>query len=298
MSKLSIEQYTKSKLRIFVNEIKSDLVSFIILNCVFLLLILILFGKFLAPFDANEIVTDQALLPPSWSILGNLTHFLGTDQFGRDLFSRLLTGFYYNLGAPLIITLLIVVLGTVVGIYSALKSHNYIKIHSALNIFYNTPSLLLAIVIALIFKPSFTMAMLAIFLAIFPYFTNQIYEYTKRLLQKNWVKLLRIEGASDYFMIKKVIFPNMIVVLFKEGSYIFTLAILDLSALGFIGLTGNSNFAEWGSMMRLAMPYLDTHPFLAILPGAFLVVSIIMVRLFGDLAAKKLQQLEETLWHF
>ncbi|QGM80782.1 ABC transporter permease subunit [Otariodibacter oris] len=248
-----------------------------------LLLVLILLGHLIAPYDTNKEFIGLELLPPSWNNGGEIAHFMGTDDLGRDIFSRILHGFYYTAGSALLITLSVGVLGGIIGVFAVTKKSRSVFLLSHLfDTFLVTPILLIAIIIATLLEPSLTNACLAIFLAMLPHFIHKLYQTSQHELEREYVVTLRLDGAKRWDLIKDVIFPNLTVTVIKELSHIFVIATLDISALSFISLGAKSPTPEWGAMIRDSFELIYIAPWAVILPGLAITFVIFIVTMLGN----------------
>ena len=264
------------------------------LLCGYLLIALIalmLLAPWLSPHNSNMQLVGQELLPPSWRSEGKITFFLGTDDLGRDLLSRIISGLYYTFGSALLVTLLTLLIGGLLGIIAG--SSQGIKsgiLGHFLDAFLSIPILLLAIIIATLMQPSLLNAILAILLASLPYFIHQIYLALQTESSKDYVVMLRLDGASKRYLINQVMLPNLLPTFIRLTSRIFTLAILDISALSFIALGAQPPQPEWGAMIREYIDLIYLAPWLSILPGFALMFVILVVLLFSDGLAKAIEK--------
>jgi cationic peptide transport system permease protein len=264
------------------------------LLCGYLLIALIalmLLAPWLSPHNSNMQFVGQELLPPSWRSEGKITFFLGTDDLGRDLLSRIISGLYYTFGSALLVTLLTLLIGGLLGIIAG--SSQGIKsgiLGHFLDAFLSIPILLLAIIIATLMQPSLLNAILAILLASLPYFIHQIYLALQTESSKDYVVMLRLDGASKRYLINQVMLPNLLPTFIRLTSRIFTLAILDISALSFIALGAQPPQPEWGAMIREYIDLIYLAPWLSILPGFALMFVILVVLLFSDGLAKAIEK--------
>lgn len=270
-------------LRQFWLALRKDTVALISFYLFIGLLCLIFGGYWLAPYSADQQFIGAELLPPSWSDSGQISHFFGTDDLGRDIFSRILSGFYYTAGSALLITIAIGLIGGVIGVLTATKkSRSFFVLSHLFDTFLFTPILLIAIIIATLMEASLRNAMLAIFLAMLPHFIHKIYQTTQRELKRDYVVTLRLEGATRQDLIKQVILPNLTVIAVKELSHIFVIAVLDISALSFIALGASSPTPEWGTMIRDSMELIYLAPWTVILPGFAIIFVILIITLLGN----------------
>lgn len=259
-----------------------------------ILILLVCFGYLIAPYADDQQFVGLELLPPSWNKDGQIRHFFGTDDLGRDILSRILHGFYYTVGSAFVITLAIGLLGGAIGVLAGSKRGGLTFILSHLfDTFLFIPVLLIAIIIATLMTPSLLNAMLAVFLALLPHFIHSIYQMTQRELQREYVMTLVLDGAKKSDLIKQVILPNLSVVAVRDLSHIFVIAILDMSALSFIALGAVSPMAEWGAMIRDSMELIYIAPWTVVLPGVAIIFSILVVTLAGNGVVRVLERSRE-----
>ena len=247
------------------------------------LLLLCIFGHLLAPYALDQQFLGYQLLPPSWSRYGNVSFFLGTDDLGRDLLSRMLTGAAPTIGGALVITLAAslcgVIIGVLAGISRGLKS-------AILNHIFDTllsiPSLLLAIVVVAFIGPKLEHAMLAVWLALLPRISRTIYSAVHDELEKEYVVAVRLDGASTWQILRYAVLPNIVAVLATEFTRALSMAILDIAALGFLDLGAQLPSPEWGAMLGDSLELVYVAPWTVMLPGAAILISVLLINLLGD----------------
>ncbi|EXI61703.1 peptide ABC transporter permease [Mannheimia granulomatis] len=277
------EQFRETELlKKFWHYFRQDKVALGSFYLFLFLLILVFFGSLLAPYDYNQQFVGLELMPPSWDEKGQISHFLGTDDLGRDILSRILYGFYYTVGSALMITGLVALFGGFIGIIAGLKKgRSFWFISHLFDTFLFMPILLIAIIIATLMDASLINAMLAIFLAMLPHFIHKIYQATEQQLKKEYIITLRLDGASRWYLIREVIIPNLTGVAIKELSHIFVIAVLDISALSFIMLGAQNPTPEWGAMIRESMELIYVAPWTVVLPGLAIIFSIFAITMLG-----------------
>ncbi|MCC8378275.1 putrescine export ABC transporter permease SapC [Xenorhabdus sp. PB30.3] len=276
------EKKTPSPLRVIWRFFYADALAMTGFYGVLILIILSLFGSHLAPYQFDQQFIDQ-LMPPSWSHYGNVAFFLGTDDLGRDIFSRLLIGTSSTFGAALVVTsaaaIVGLVIGSLAGITHGLKSA---ILNHILDTLLSIPSLLLAIIVVAFMGASLQHAMLAIGLALLPRIVRAAYTAVHDELDKEYIISARLDGASNYHILRYAVFPNITAVIVNELTRTFSIAILDIAALGFLNLGAQLPSPEWGAMLGGSLELIYTAPWTVMLPGAAIMLSVLLVNLLGD----------------
>ncbi|MFK3557693.1 ABC transporter permease subunit [Pasteurella multocida] len=253
-----------------------------------------LFSPWIAPYPSDMQFVGQELLPPSWTNEGKISFFFGTDDIGRDVFSRIIIGASYTLGASLIVVFFTIMIGTLLGIWAGISHSVKSKILSHfLDTFLSIPSLLIAIIIATLMKPSLINAILATTLALLPYFIHEIYQATQHELKKEYVLMLKLDGISNKALLKEIILPNISVRYIQEIARAFAIAILDISALSFISLGAQRPTPEWGAMIKDSLELIYLAPWTVILPGIAIILTILVVFIFSQGLCKAIEKYYE-----
>jgi cationic peptide transport system permease protein len=260
-----------------------DSLSMIGFYGVLLLIFLCIFGQLLAPYAMDQQFLGYQLLPPSWSRNGNVAFFLGTDDLGRDVLSRLLCGALPTIGSAAIITVAAALCGVIVGVAGGITR----GLRSAiLNHIFDTllsiPSLLLAIVVVAFVGPRLEHAMLAVWLALLPRMARTIYTAVHNELEKEYVVAVRLDGAPIWQILRYAILPNIVAVLVTEFTRALSMAILDIVALGFLNLGAQLPSPEWGAMLGDSLELLYVAPWTVMLPGIAILFSVLFINLLGD----------------
>ncbi|MDE2571201.1 MAG: ABC transporter permease [bacterium] len=213
----------------------------------------------------------------------SLAHPLGTDQFGRDIVSRLMLGARVALLSGAVAVGVASLLGTAVGILAGyrggLLDEGLMRVMDAL---YAFPALLLALLFAAIAQPGLISAMLAIGLAGVPIFARLARSsiYTLRALP--FTEAARALGASPARVLLRHLVPNAVGPLIVQATQSLALAILAEAALSFLGLGVQPPFPSWGSMLREAQSFLPLSPWPAVWPGLAIALTVLGFTLLGD----------------
>ncbi|MFV9686401.1 putrescine export ABC transporter permease SapC [Pantoea sp. KXB45] len=247
------------------------------------LLLLCLFGGLVAPYGIDQQFLGYQLLPPSWSRYGDVSFFLGTDDLGRDVLSRLLSGAGPTVGSAMLVTIFAtlgaLVLGVLAGMTHGIRSA---VMNHVLDTLLSIPSLLLAIIVVAFLGPRLEHALLAVWLALMPRLVREIYSAVHDELEKEYVVAARLDGASGRNILRYAILPNILPMLITEITRALSMAILDIAALGFLDLGAQLPSPEWGAMLGDSLELIYVAPWTVMLPGVALMISVLIINLLGD----------------
>lgn len=247
------------------------------------MLIIALTSPWLAPYASDMQFIGKELMPPSWNNAGQVAYFFGTDDLGRDVFSRLLNGFTYTFGSSIIVVFFTALIGGALGILAGMSQGLKSRILGHfLDAFLSIPILLISIVIATLMEPSLPNAMLAILLALLPHFIHEIYQSIQQELKKEYVLILRLNGVSNFILLKETILPNIIVRYIREITRAFSVSIMEISALSFISLGAQRPTPEWGAMIRDSLELVYLAPWTVFLPGLAILFSLLIIAIVGN----------------
>jgi ABC-type dipeptide/oligopeptide/nickel transport system permease subunit len=235
------------------------------------------FAPVLAPYDPLEMHTADKLTGPS------AAYPLGTDEFGRDILSRVLYGtrVAFQVGAISIAmaTLVGVVIGMVAGYESAWFDSVTMRFFDALLAF---PAILLAIVILAVLGPGIFNAMLAVAIVNIPIFGRLARANVLAEKHKEYVDAARAIGASPNRILFRTIMPNSIATIIVQVTVSFAAAVLLESSLSFLGLGVPLPAPSWGSMLSIGRGFMTYAPWYPIFPGLAIMLLVLGVYLLGD----------------
>ena len=251
---------------------------------VLIIFVLIAFlAPWLAPHDPYELFQGKEQLPPSFVDGGEATFLLGTDDAGRDTLSRVLYGARYSLFIGLCATTLSLLIGVSLGLAAAFWPKIIGKVIMLVNdILMSYPSLLLAIIIAAILGPSMTNTIITIALVCLPPFIRLTRATAMVELQRDYVTASRVIGVGTMRMLFVTVLPNCMAPLIVQATMVFSSAILEAGAIGFLGFGVQPPDAEWGAMLGTARQYIQSNVWLAIFPGLAIFISALAINLTGD----------------
>ena len=244
------------------------------------LLVLILIaclGPALAPFSPYTQHVAQKLQTP------NAVHWLGTDEFGRDILSRLIVGSRFSLSVGLVSVAvgLIggVILGGPAGFYRGTLDHVLMTVCDILLAF---PGVLLALAIVAVLGPGLLNAMLAVGLSSIPIFARLIRAQFLALCESVMVESARAVGATNARIMLSHLLPNSLGPVLVQAFLRIGSAILMAATLSFLGLGAQPPEPEWGAMLSAARTFVLVAPHLAMSPGVAITLAIIAINLVGD----------------
>jgi peptide/nickel transport system permease protein len=241
------------------------------------LLVLALLAHLLAPFDPLMLHPADRLLPPGGR------YWLGTDEFGRDLLSRLLIGAQLSLGTGISSILVAALLGVNLGLFSGyLGGIADSLLMSLMNAILSFPAMLLAVVMLAVLGGSQFSALLAIAIVNIPAFAR----LTRAILlvekQKGYVQAQRALGAGVVRILYREILPNLMAALLIQLTLGMAGAVLLESALSFLGLGAPPPAPSWGGMLSTGKSYLLQAPWYALVPGLALTLLVLALYLLSD----------------
>jgi peptide/nickel transport system permease protein len=229
------------------------------------------------PRDPLEMSMEARLEGPSES------HPLGTDQFGRDLLSRIMVGSETSILVGVIAVGigmgLGVFLGMLSGYFGGWLDETFMRLMDAVQGF---PAILSALLITAVFKPSVVISMVAIGVAFLPVFARLTRASFLELRDREFVIAARALGTGDVALIGRHILPNTLAPLIVQATISFPVAILAEAALSYLGLGTQPPHPSWGLMLREAQAFLGLSPWFAIFPGTAIALTVLGFNLLGD----------------
>lgn len=237
-----------------------------------------LLAPVIRPYDAARDRNLRARLTPP-----NAEYIFGTDELGRDIFTRVLHGGRISLRVGVIAVGVAVVIGTLLGLFAGFFG-GWIDTIAVwlIDILLAFPGILLAIAIVATLGPSLTNALIAISITQIPVYMRLTRSVVLSIKESEYVQSARALGAARNRLIFRHVLPNSLSPIIVQLTLSIGVAILDVAALGFLGLGAQPPNPEWGLMIRDGFAQFVRAPWLSIFPGIAIFLSVVGFNLLGD----------------
>ena len=253
---------------------------FALLLLVFTLMALL--APVLAPLDPARQSLLARLRPPG-SMAGGITFWLGTDELGRDLLSRVIHGARASLAVALLSVIVSGILGTALGVLAGYRrGWVEVAIMRAVDVMLSIPAILLAIITVAVLGPGFLNLVLVLGFTRWPRYTRVAYAQTLGQAGLPYVTAARLAGARMPRLLLRHILPNIAAPLVVVATLEFGLMILFEAGLSFLGLGIQPPTPSWGSIMSTGRNYVGTAWWIATFPGICLFLLVLSVNICGD----------------
>ena len=253
---------------------RAAVVGMAILSAIILVAI---FADMLAPCDPYLQVYAEALQPPS------AAHLFGTDEFGRDIFSRVLYGARISLLVGVVSVAIACVLGSLLGASAGYFGGAYdAVVMRCMDILLAIPSLLLNLsIVAALGKSVFNM-MLAVGVSNIPRYCRIMRASVLQIKNTEYVDAARVSGASNMFIILRHIIPNCLAPIIVQATLSVGSAIIACAGLSFLGVGIPAPIPEWGAMLSNGKDFLRHNAYITIFPGLAIMLTVLSLNLMGD----------------
>lgn len=257
------------------NTIKVRLIFFLIL--VAILLLITVFADKIVPYDPYVQDLNQSRQAPS------AAHWMGTDQYGRDVFSRVVVGAQTSIFSTLALVGVISVFGTIVGTlcgyYGGALDSIVMRISDVCLAF---PGLVFALAIAAMLGGGVSNAVIALAVISWPKYARVARSQTLALKNGPFVSAARLSGSTSLQIILRHILPNILGPILVTAMLDIGTMMMELAGLSFLGLGAQPPTAEWGNMMSGGRSMLQTYPWLVLSPGFAIFLTVVIFNLLGD----------------
>ncbi len=260
------------------HQLSRDPVAMAVAALLVLIVIAAVFAPWLAPADPYKASMIKRLLP-----IGSEGHWLGTDELGRDLLTRLMYGGRLSLLMGLVPVAAAFVLGSLIGLFAGYVGGTVnMLIMRTLDIFYAFPSVLLAVAIAGALGPGLSNSLLALTLVFVPQVVRVAESVTTQARSLDYVEAARMSGASAFTIIRVHVLGNVMGPIFVYATGLLSVSMILASGLSFLGLGVKPPEPEWGLMLNTLRSAIYINPWIAALPGAMIFVTSIAFNVLAD----------------
>ncbi|MBC7092439.1 ABC transporter permease [Candidatus Bipolaricaulota bacterium] len=261
-------------LRVFVRNRLALLGTVMLLGFVFCAS----FPNVVAPHDPYDMDLANPFAPP-----GSPGHLLGTDNFGRDILSRLIYGSRISLTVGLVVVGIAATIGTTLGLLSGYYGGVVdILVMRLVEVFYSFPFLILAIAVMAVLGPSIYNVMLVLGLVNWPIYARLVRSRVLSLREEPFVEACRALGAGNARIMFRHLLPNCLSPVIVTAAMGMAGAILSTAALGFLGLGVQPPTPEWGTMLNEGKDFLRRTPHMITYPGVAIMLVVLSLNFIGD----------------
>ncbi len=266
-----------SQFKDFMIRLGRNQVAVVGLVIIIVLVICALFPSWIAPYGYDEQNLSAQFISPCSE------HWFGTDDYGRDIFSRVIYGSRISLFIGLVsISFSCVVgvfIGCIAGYYGSVLDNTLMRI---MDVMLAMPSIILAIAIVSTLGAGLRNLVIAIGISTIPQYARIVRASVLSIKEQEFVEAARCIGASDFRILARHILPNCMAPIIVQATMNIAVAILSAAALSFIGLGVMPPTPEWGAMLSAGRAYLRDHWFIVTFPGIAIMLSVFAFNLFGD----------------
>lgn len=247
------------------------------LSIIVAIVVIAILAPFIAPYSSTRVDVSKAFLPPSW------THLMGTDDNGRDIFSRVLDGSRITLEIGAIVVLVAYSIAIPLGSISGYKGgHLDDALMRFTDMFLAFPAIILAMAFAAALGPGILNAMLALALTWWPWATRITRSQALSISESYYVQAAKASGGSDLYIVLHHVIPNCLGLVIVQASIDFGWTVLVASSLGFLGLGAQPPAPEWGLMVAIGRVYFLYRPWISLFPGIAIFITVLGANLLGD----------------
>lgn len=244
--------------------------------CLLLVVAVALLANVITGYDPNDTAVSERLSAPTAS------HLLGTDELGRDLFSRIAFGGRYSLTISALTAAGSIVFGTLLGLVAGFFRRLDTPVMRVVDAMMSFPDILLAIALVAILGPSILNVVLALVLVYTPRVARVVRASTLVVRELLFVEAARAVGVSTAGILWRHILPNLMSPILVQASFIFAYAILAEAALSFLGVGVPPEIPTWGTMVAGSQQYAHQALWIVLFPGLAIIMTALSLQLLGD----------------
>ena len=267
----------RSQFSIVLHRMTRNKGAMVGLAVIVILLLLVLFGKYVTPYEHYHMDYMQMFQSP------NSVHIFGTDGFGRDIFSRILYGARFSLivsvGSVLLAALLGSTLGILAGYYGGMADTLLMRF---LDVYQSIPGLVLVLALSTVLGRGVFNTMIALGVTGMAGYARLIRGAVLQVKGSEFIEASRSVKGSDFFIITRHVLPNSISPVIVSMTMGIGSNIIAIASLGFVGMGVPTSVPEWGAMLSEARAYLGIYPHMMLAPGIAIILTVLGFNLFGD----------------
>ena len=248
-------------------------------------LILVIFAPVFTPYDPTAMDTTIRLRPGFWAMDSELYvpgHWLGTDELGRDVWSRIIYGGRISLSVGFISTGIGLVFGTFFGLMAGYYKKLDNIIMRFMDILFTFPGILLALLIVAMLGVSVINAAIAISIWSIPSFARMIRGRVLQIKEEEYITAIRSLGAKDYWILTKHVLVNALPTIIVIATMRIASSILSIATLSYLGLGVPQPAPEWGGMISSARTVMYDASYLIVIPGIAVIITVVCFNILGD----------------
>jgi peptide/nickel transport system permease protein len=241
------------------------------------IILLVICAPILAPYDPLAIDYQNVLKPPS------SLHIFGTDNIGRDIYSRVLWGGRLSLTVGMMAVMISIIGGVALGLFSGyVGGATDMVIQRFVDLTFAFPSILLLLSIVAIMGPNLTTVLIAIGISGIPGYSRLMRGSVLQALNTEYVLAARLMGAKDGRIMSHHILPNVMTPIIVYGTLGLGGGIMLTAGLSYLGLGAQPPAPEWGAMLNLGRTYMRSAPWMSIFPGLAVSLTVLAINFIGD----------------
>ena len=263
---------------VVLRQLRQDRVAMISIVVLAIIIGAAIFAPWIAPADPFKASMMNRLLP-----IGSPGHWLGTDELGRDMLTRLMYGGRLSLLMGVVPVLSAFVIGTSIGLLAGyVGGRTNMLTMRGLDVFYAFPSVLLAVAIAGALGPGMSNSLIALTLVFVPQMVRVAESVTTQVRRLDYIEAARMSGASAFSIIRVHVLGNVLGPVFVYATGLLSVSMILGSGLSFLGLGVKPPEPEWGLMLNTLRSAIFRNPWVAALPGAMIFITSIAFNLLAD----------------
>lgn len=276
MKKKNKKEY-RSYWRISWDIFKKNKVAMVCLFVVIFLILIAIFAPYITPYDPDKQVLTDKLMPPCSK------YWFGTDDLGRDIFSRVIYGCRISLSVGIISQVIATVIGYTMGVCAGYFGGKVDAVISFLiQVFSSFPFLLFAIAVMFVLGTGLVNLYIALGLLAWASTARLIRGDVMRLKKMEYIEACKVSGGSSFRIIMKHLLPNCLSTLIVTVTLGIPSAIMTEASLSFLGLGVRPPMASWGAMIASSQPYIRSATYFSVIPGLAIIITVLAFNMLGD----------------